>query len=311
MFATKFKRAIIGVVAAGAMLSLAACSSGGGAFGGSSASASSGASGKTIVVGSANFAEDEILAYIYTQALEAKGIKASTKPNIGSRDVYLAALKQGSIDLVPEYSGNLLQYYDAKATAQSPTDVFAALQKAVPAGFEVLTQSPAQDKDSYNVTKAFSQKYNVTSLSQLASVPGALKIAGAPELATRPYGPDGLKSVYGVQNATVVPFSDGGGALTQAALANGQVQLADIYTTTPGISNFVTLKDPKNLIIAQNIVPLINSKVATSAVKSVLNKVSAALTTAELVKLNNLNQGSQKEQPAAVAKQFLKQHHLD
>lgn len=308
MLATKMRRALVGVVAAGAVLALAACSSGGGAFGGSSPSS---ASGKTIVVGSANFAEDEILAYVYTQALEAQGIKASTKPNIGSRDVYLAALKQGSIDLVPEYSGNLLQYYDANATAQSSSAVYAALQKAVPKGFEVLKPASAEDKDSYNVTKAFSKKYHLTSLSQLSSVPGPLKIAGEPELATRPYGPPGLKSVYGVQSATVVPFTDGGGPLTQAALAGGQVQLADIYTTTPGIADFVTLKDPKNLIIAQNIVPLINSKLASAKVKSVLDKVSAALTTAELVKLNELNQGPKKEQPAAVAKQFLKDNHLN
>jgi osmoprotectant transport system substrate-binding protein len=309
MRSSRINRALVGVVAAGAMLSLAACSSGNGAFGGSSSPASSG-SGKAIVVGSANFAEDEILAYVYEQALQNNGIKASIKPNIGSRDVYLAALKQGSIDLVPEYSGNLLQYYDPNATAQSSSDVYAALKKAVPSGFEVLKPAPAEDKDSYNVTKAFSAKYHVTSLSQLASVPGPLKVAAQPEFATRPYGPDGLKTDYGVQGVTVVPFTDGGGALTQAALASGQVQLADIYTTTPGIDKFVTLKDPKNLIIAQNVVPLISKKVASSKVTSVLDKVSAALTTAELVKLNNLNQGAQKEQPAAVAKQFLKDNHL-
>ena len=87
----------------------------------------------TIVVGSANFQENVVLADIYAEALKAKGVKVTTKLNIGSREAYIPALKDGSIDLIPEYSGVLLQYFDKTATAVGPDDVFAALQKALPA----------------------------------------------------------------------------------------------------------------------------------------------------------------------------------
>ncbi len=82
--------------------------------------ASSAAAG-TIVVGSANFPENELLAQIYAQALNAKGVKVGTKLNIGSRETYIPALQDGSISLIPEYTGVLLQYFEKDATAVAPT----------------------------------------------------------------------------------------------------------------------------------------------------------------------------------------------
>ncbi|HEY8281546.1 MAG TPA: ABC transporter substrate-binding protein [Leifsonia sp.] len=308
MFASNRGRIAAGILAAGAVLALSACSSGGGALGGNTSSSSS-SSGDSITVGSAAFGESEILMQIYAQALQANGVKVSTKPSIGQRDVYLKALQDGSIDLIPEYSGNLLQFYSKNSTATSSNDVYAALNDALPSGFEVLDQSKAQDADSYNVTKDFSQKYNVKSLSDLSKVTVPLTVGANPEFAQRPYGIPGLKSTYGV-TATLKPISDSGGPLTVAALKNGDVQLADIYTTTPAIKDngFVTLEDPKNLIAAQNVVPLINAKKASSKVKEVLNKVSAELTTSDLIDLNGENQGSSKTAPDVVAKEWLSKH---
>ncbi|WP_085368429.1 ABC transporter substrate-binding protein [Leifsonia sp. NCR5] len=306
MFASKRGRIAAGVLAAGALLALSACSSGGGALDNSSTSSSS---GDTVTIGSAAFGESEILMQIYGQALEANGVKVNLKPSIGQRDVYLKALQDGSIDLIPEYSGNLLQFYDKSSTDTSSDDVYAALSKALPSGFEVLDQAKAQDADSYNVTKEFSEKWGVKSLSDLSKVTEPLTVGANPEFGQRPYGIPGLKSAYGV-TATLKPISDSGGPLTVAALKNGDVQLADIYTTTPAIKDngFVTLEDPKSLIAAQNIVPLINSKKASSTVKDVLNKVSAELTTEDLIDLNGKNQGASKTQPDALAKEWLSSH---
>ena len=306
MFASTKSRIAAGVLAAGALLALSACSSGGGgAFDTGSASSS----GTSVTVGSAAFGESEILMQIYGQALAANGVKVEYKPSIGQRDVYLKALQDGSIDLIPEYTGNLLQYYDKESTATSSADVYAALGDSLPKGYEVLDQAEAQDADSYNVTKEFSEKWGVTSLEDLKKVTDPLTVGANPEFETRPYGIPGLKSAYGV-TATLKPISDSGGPLTVTALKNGDVQLADIYTTTPAIKDngFVTLKDPKSLIAAQNIVPLINSSKASDKVKDVLNKVSAELTTDDLITMNGENQGESKTQPDAVAKKWLQEH---
>ncbi len=298
----------LAAVAAASALALAGCSSGSPL---DSSSTSASKSSGTIVVGSANFPESEIIAQIYTQALKANGVDASIKPDIGAREVYLKALQDGSIDLVPEYSGSLLQYYDAKSTAKSSEDVYAALSDALPKGYQVLDQSKAEDKDSYNVTKEFSQKYGVTSLADLKKVTEPLTVGANPEFAERPYGIKGLQSAYGV-TATLDPISDSGGPLTVKALLDGTVQLADIYTTSSAIKDngLVTLKDPKNIIIAENVVPVINSSKVTDKVKGALNKVSGALTTDDLVTMNDKSSGSAKESAAQIAKEWLAEKNL-
>lgn len=308
MVRTRGLMAAAGVLAL-ASLALAACSSGNPLGTDTTASGGSGSS-TSVIVGSAAFPENEILAYVYAGALKDAGITATVKPNIGQRPAYIAALKDGSIDLIPEYTGNLLQYFDAKATAQSSDDVYAALQKAVPSGYKVLTQSTAQDADSYNVTKAFSDQYGVKSLDDLKKVTVPLKVAANPEFATRPYGIPGLKSVYGV-DTTLVPIADSGGPNTLKALTGGDVQLADIYSTTPSIkqNNLVTLTDPKNMILAQNVVPLISDKAATAKVTAVLEKVQAALTTDELIAMNTKS-SVDKQSAQQIATDWLKSKNL-
>ena len=126
------------------------------------------ASGSKLVVGSANFPENVLLAEIYAEALKDQGATISTKLNIGSREKYLPGLEDGSIDVLPEYNGGLLQFVDKTATAVSPTDVYAALQTALPSTLIVLPQSAAQDSDAIVVTKATAAKYNLTSIADLA-----------------------------------------------------------------------------------------------------------------------------------------------
>lgn len=129
------------------------------------------AAGANLTVGSANFQENITLAQIYSQALQAQGATVTNHLNIGSRETYMPGLQDGSIDLIPEYSGVLLQYFDKNATAESSNDVYAALQKALPSGLTVLEQSSAQDKDAIVVTKATADKYNLQSIGDLAKKP--------------------------------------------------------------------------------------------------------------------------------------------
>ena len=149
----KTKRYLLGAVAALAVVVLAACSSSSNPSGGGSTAASSGGSSSSagagsVTIGSANFQENVLLMDIYAAALKAKGVTVKTKPNIGSRPVYIPALQDGSIDLIPEYSGVLLQYFNKTATQVSSDDVLAALKTALPPTLTVLDQSSAQDKDA-------------------------------------------------------------------------------------------------------------------------------------------------------------------
>lgn len=276
----------------------------------SSAAASSGASESgaatgTITIGSANFPENATLANIYAEALKAKGIDVATNLNIGERAVYIKALQDGSIDLVPEYSGVLLQHFDKTATAVSSEDVFTALQAATPAGLKVLAQSEAQNKDSIAVTKATAETNNLKSIADLTPVASTFVLGGPPEFATRPTGIPGLKEKYGLTFKEFKPL-DVGGPLTVAALTGDQIQASNLFTTDPAIAanEFVVLEDPNNLFAAQNVLPLINADKASPEVTEVLDAVSAKLTTDTLIELNTKVQVD-KEDSAQVAQEWV------
>ncbi|TAK68945.1 MAG: ABC transporter substrate-binding protein [Actinomycetota bacterium] len=301
------KRIVLGVVAAVATVGLAACGSSDPLASGSSASVSSGG---PITVGSANFPENVLLAEIYAQALQGQGIQVSKKLNIGSRETYLPALQDGSINLIPEYTGVLLQYFDKSATASSPDDVYAALQKALPTTLTVLAKSPAQDKDSLVVTKQTATQDKLTTIADLGPYASQLVLGGPPEFKTRPTGVPGLTSVYGLTFKEFKPL-DTAGPLTVQALKNGQVQVANLFSTDAAIvaNDFVVLDDPKNLFGSQNVVPLLAKAKADPTVTATLNKVSAALDTTQLTALVGRVQ-LDKADPATVAKDWLTSKNL-
>jgi osmoprotectant transport system substrate-binding protein len=268
-------------------LVLTACGSGGDPMS-TSATAGASSAADTITVGSANFTESQLLATIYVEALKAKGVKVKTRLNIGSRETYIPALKDGSIDLLPEYTGALLQYFDPKTKASSPAEVSAALTKALPSGISALKQSTAEDKDVLAVTQKTATAHDLTTISDLAPVAGTMALGAPPEWKTRVNGVVGLKSVYGLSFKKFVSL-DAGGPLTLAAITNNQVQVGDLTSTDPAIAKnkLVTLKDDKNLFLAENILPVINKDKVTPTVTSTLNAVSAALTTEGLMELNS------------------------
>jgi len=285
--------------AGAAALALGGCSSSDPLAAPSPTNSSSSASGP-IVIGSQAYYSNEIVAEIYAQALEAKGFTVERKFNIGQRDAYIPSLESGEIQLFPEYTGNLLQFYKPDTTATTAADVYAALQTALPAGLEVLDQSTATDQDSYNVTADFAAKYGLKSLSDLSKVDVPLTLGGAPELEDRPYGPTGLKSKYGVD----VAFKATGDTTVEDLLA-GTVNIANVYSADPRIQTdkLVTLSDPDGLFLASNVVPVVNSKIAGS-VADVINAVSAALTPEGLVALNVQSTVDQKSTPD-IAKAWL------
>jgi osmoprotectant transport system substrate-binding protein len=293
------KKTLAAVAAlAGAALALAGCASSNPLTG--PTTDASGSSGATIVVGSQAYASNEIIAEIYAQALEGDGMTVQRKFNIGQRDAYMPTIESGQIQLFPEYTGNLLQFLNKDATETAPDDVYAALKKALPDNLAVLDMATATDQDSYTVTKAFADKYHLATIADLANVKEPLTLGGNPELADRPYGPKGLKSVYGID----IGFKATGDTTVESLVA-GTINVADVYTSDPRIKtdNLVVLQDTKGMILASNIVPLV-SKDIEGKVADVINAVQAKLTPDALVEMNVENTAGQ-QSPSAIAKKFL------
>ena len=292
-------------LAAAAALALTAC--GGDPM--SSSNAQTAASSDSIIVGSADFPESQLIAKIYAEALKSKGVQVTEKPSIGSREVTIPALKDGSIDLMPEYGGALLQYLDSATTAVSSEDVAKELTAKIPSGLTILTASNAEDKDVLAVKKETADQHNLKSISDLQPVAKELVLGGPPEWKTRVNGVAGLKSVYGLEFKEFSAL-DAGGPLTLNALLSGQVQVADLFSTDPALAanNLVALEDDKNLFLSENIVPVVNEKKSTPAVEEVLDKVSAALTTEDLIQMNG--RVAKFEDIGEIAKDWLKSKNL-
>ena len=303
-------RRSLGGLAAGVGIALALSACGGGdPLSGPTTSAGSPAAGGSLVVGSADFPESQTIAEIYAGALNAAGITATTKPNIGSREIYFKAVQDGSVDVVPDYSGNLLSHVAPEAPEVTPEEVYKALPDKLPEGLAVLEPAKAENKDAMVVTKATAEKHQLKSIEDLAKVCKDFTMAAPATFETRPYGFPGLKSNYGCELKSLKPFSDGGGNLTLQALLKDEVQVADIYTTTPSIADndLVVLEDPKNNFKAQQVLPLFNSAKMTDKAKEALNNVSRTLTTEDLINLNRAVSGDQKQSAKDAAAGWLKE----
>ncbi len=242
--------------------------------------------GGTVTVGSANFPGNVLLAEIYTAALEDAGVDVEQRLNIGNRETYIAGLEDGSIDLIPEYTGALTLYFDPEVEATDPEGVYEALQEALPENLTVLEPSDAEDKDAVVVTQETAEEYSLTSIGDLEPVAPDLVLGGPPEWEEREAGVPGLREVYGLEFSAFRPLAAGSN-LTAQSLENGQVDAANIFTTDPSIAenDFVVLEDPESLFIAQNIVPLITTEANTDTVSTTLNEVSAGLDTESYAEL--------------------------
>jgi osmoprotectant transport system substrate-binding protein len=265
----------------------------------------------TITIAGFDFAESSVLGQLYGQALAHDGYTVNYKPRLGKREVVAPALKAGQIDMYPGYAATDLEYWN-NAAGEASGDVTATVQKLnshlQSAGLEALNPSPAVDQDAFAVTKATAQKYNLTKLSDLAPIGDQLVLGGPPECPTRPFCQVGLEKTYGIHFKSFKAL-DTDGALTRAALANGTIQVGLVFSSDSDLSKLglIVLQDDKHLENADNVVPIVRTQVATAEVKSVLNNISANLTTDDLKTMNGqvelLHQDAD-----AVANAFLQQH---
>ncbi len=269
----------------------------------------------SIVVASAGFPESKIIAEIYAQALQTNGFNVGRRMGIGSRETYVPALKDHSIDLVPEYIGNLLLYFEPRATVTMLDAVELELYKRLPGDLSILTPSPAADTDTVTVTAETATEWNLKTIVDLAAHSAEVKFAAPSDFLARPSGLSGLRQRYGLDIAPghFIAISDDGGAVTVRALTNGKVNAANIFSTSPAIlqNHLVVLDDPQHNFLAGNIVPLVNSQKKSDRLKDVLDAVSAKLTSRGLAELNASVSGNDGIDPDQAARKWLLDNDFD
>ncbi|MDR1998711.1 MAG: ABC transporter substrate-binding protein [Frankiaceae bacterium] len=304
------RAALMAAVALAAVFALAACGARGGGGGGG---------GATLTIGSANFTESELIARMYAHALQNAGHKTTVKAQIGSREVYIKSLQNNEIQIVPEYVGTVTEYFNAQingpnapTSAPLATPDAAATDQALNTligslGLTATDPSPAADQNAFAVTADFASKNGLASLADLVKLNGTLVLGGPPECPTRPFCQPGLEQAYGLRFAAFKP-TDSGGPVTFGALADGTIQLGLVFSSDGSVvaDNLKILTDDKHLQQADNIVGLMRQSVPADA-QAVINRVNAALTTADLQQLN-MQMTVNKDEPDALAAQWVKDH---
>jgi osmoprotectant transport system substrate-binding protein len=265
----------------------------------------------TITVGSFEFAESELLAEIYSQAMEAKGFHVRRAFGLGPREFVAPAFEAGLVEFIPEYAGTALQFATlgrSRADAQIATTHDALTQELASHDVTVLASAPAQDANAFVVDRELAATYDLHRISDLSTFASGLTIGGPPECERRPLCLAGLEHTYGLTFKEFVPL-DAAGPLTHAALADGVVDVALLFTTDPALagSDLVALDDDRGLQPAENVTPLVRTGVsdrAGPALARAVDAVSEQLTTDALRTLN-AQQGDTPGKRAAIAAHWL------
>ena len=269
--------------------------------------------GTTVIVGTKNFPEEFILGQLYKQALEAKGFTVSYKENIGSTELIHTSLTSGKINFYPEYTGVIVQVVHHKSSSPTTAKATYLLAKKLEAanGLSVLAPTPFSDTDAVAVTNATAKKYGLKSVGDLTKA-GSFKFGAFPECKTRTTCLVGYKKQYGLTKVTFVPLA---GISAYAALDNGSILAADVFSTDPPLgkgSKYTVLADPKHVTGFQNVSPIVKTAVVTSLgskFTATVNAVSAKLTQNAIVAMNKAVIVD-KQSAAKVASAFLKANGL-
>jgi len=263
-----------------------------------------------ITVGSFNFPESILLAYLYADVLAGKGYPVRVLPDLGTRELVDPALMAGLIQLVPEYTGSALEFASlgrVHATARVATTASALAKTMASRGLVTGRPAAAQDGNAIVVTAATAARYRLRTISDLTMVARRLVFGGPPECPERPYCLPGLQLSYGLQFREFVPL-DAGGPLTLQALTAGDVDVALLFTTDPAIRarHLVVLADDGDLQPAENIVPVLRRATVHRfgpGLLAALNALSARLSGTALADLNaQMGQGGRA--PRVVAERW-------
>lgn len=271
---------------------------------------------KTVVIGSAPFAESVIVANMYAGALQNEGYQVVVRKGLGQREIYMPALEKGGrdngVDLMPEYVGSLLEFVNrnaGEASGNLDQSVTKLRSRLDPIGLTVLEPSPAANQNAFAVTRATAERLRLKKLSDITpQVASTLTLGAGAECPTRPFCQPGLEKTYGLKFKTFRVL-DSGGPKTLDALTKGDIDIGLVFSSDGAVAapDLVMLEDDKKLQTVDNIVPAIRKDIVDDDIRDTLDKVSAALTTTDLIELNR-RASIDKTDPEVLAREWLQNH---
>jgi len=272
-----------------------------------------GSAGPSVAVGSKDFTEELILGEMYAQILEHNGFAVARKLDLGGTQVAMEALQRGDIDLYPEYTGTALITELKEKPGKDAAANYAAVKAAYRShyGLTWLKPAPFNDTQALATTQAISQRFHITTLSELAAAAPQLRLGAIPEFTKREDGLPGLQKAYGGFQFKDVKLFDIG--LKYKALESGAVDVVVAFGTDGrlDVDHLIVFTDDKHFWPDYQVAPVVRDATLAKypAIAPQLDALAPLLTDAVMRGLNAQVDGA-KEDPADVARAFLQAHGL-
>jgi len=260
--------------------------------------------------------EPEILINMYKDLIEHDhpNMQVSTKANFGGTSFLFKALKSGSIDIYPEFTGTVLESLikGDKLASHNPAKTYQVAKNGLKSQYQMAYLKPMSYQNGYDlaVTKQFAKKYNLKTVSDLVAVEGKIHAGFDPDFYQLKDGYPGLRKAYGLNFASAKTMEP---SIRYKAIANGKVNLVDGYTTDPEIREYhlVVLKDNKRFFPPYQGAPLMTEKLLTAhpELRTTLNKLAGKVSTTDMQQMN-YKVTVKHEKAATVAREYLRSHGL-
>jgi osmoprotectant transport system permease protein len=205
-----------------------------------------GADPRPVVVASKPFGESYILAEMFAQLLEARGIAVDRRPGLGATEIAFRAIRSGSADVYPEYTGTGLLAILGEPPVRDPRRVFDRVSREFRRRWNVRWLPPLGFENTYAIAvrRETAGRYRLATLSDLARVSRSLRAGLTADFIGRPDGLPGLTHAYRIRFAEVRALLP---AVKYQALAAGEVDVIDGYSTDGLIARYdlVVLRDDR------------------------------------------------------------------
>ena len=274
----------------------------------------SGSNKNELVIGAKLGAEPEILINMYKLLIEDQtDLTVELKPGLGKTSFVFNALKSGSIDLYPEFTGTAIsEFLKEEAVSNDSDEVYEQARKGLDEQFEMTLMPPMSFNNTYTlaVSKAFQEEYGIKTMSDLASVKNAVKAGFTLEFNDREDGYLGIQKLYGISFDSIKTMEP---KLRYQAIEAGEINLMDAYSTDSELREYemTVLEDDKELFPPYQGAPLLRKETLEKypELEDALNSLAGIVTDEEMREMNyQVNaEGAKADE---VAEAFLKEQGL-
>ena len=218
---------------------------------------------RPVVVGSKPFGESYLLAELFAQILEARGLTVDRRFGLGGTEIVFPALRQGAIDVYPEYTGSGLLVILKQEPRGTPASVFDIVSREFISRYDVRWLPPLGFENTYamSVRTDMAERLGLRTLSDFARVSADMRAGFTADFIGLPDGLPGLRAAYGLEPRSVNALAP---AVKYQALMAGSVDIIDAYSTDGLLGRYpvTVLEDDKRFFPPYDAAPLVRGALA-------------------------------------------------